>query len=290
MAVLSGVIALSVVALSCAVSTASAAAIANSCATAQSGLKFVIQKSGTSATFNCPTTFANLNPQYTPGSQQVCTGIDCAQKVDLSTLLSDAALNEVDKGGQGKDYTLTVNTLPSTDQTLYFLCQNSPVVRGVRRLAEVPAGACGIQIIVKALPDVPVCSKKDQTLELQVGEANSTASFICGGDFSVKPDDVTKVLQGDNCDTEAELAALVPGASRAVTEENGVNKLSVTSLPSQQQKLCYKCEAYNNDVCKVVVTVAQTVTSTSTKSDAASVAAQAALGVLLAFAGLARTA
>lgn len=128
--------------------------------------------------------------------------------------------------------------------------------------------------------EAPVCSAKDQTLQVQITAANSDASFVCGGIYNIRPTDPTKVFQGDSCINEADLNSLVPGASIATTAENGLTKLSVNNLPDQPTKLCYRCEDDSQNICKVLVTVA------ASPSNATRLAAQATLGALLAVAGL----
>ncbi|KEP66447.1 UNVERIFIED_CONTAM: SAG-related sequence SRS28 [Hammondia hammondi] len=288
MSLLSRVAVLSVVALSFEIPmTLAADPEATSCETEGSSITFTIEKAGHVARFNCPSTLEEIKPAYEAGdSTKVCTTADCSNEATLKDVLKEASLTQAEGSGAsgGNDFTLTVDALPETETSVFFLCQRTGASRkSARRLgAAVPSDKCGVHILVKAAPQAPVCSAADHTLELQITTANSDTSFVCGGTFNViKPADAAKVLQGDSCETEVDLVSLVPHASRSALERSGLIKLSVADLPQQQQKLCYRCEDSSQKACKVLVTV-----SASHTSDAARLTAQAALGALLAVAGL----
>ncbi|EPR62930.1 SAG-related sequence SRS28 [Toxoplasma gondii ME49] len=287
MSLLSRVAVLSVVALSFEMPMMLAAdPEATSCETEGSSISFTVEKAGHVVRFNCPSTLEEIKPAYEAGdSTKVCTTADCSNEAALKDVLKSASLAQAEGSGSsgGNDFTLTVDALPEAETSVFFLCQRTGASRSARRLGTaVPSDKCGVHILVKAAPQAPVCSAQDHTLELQITAANSDTSFVCGGTFNViKPANAAKVLQGDSCETEVDLVSLVPHASRSALEQSGLIKLSVTDLPQQQQKLCYRCEDSSQKACKVLVTV-----SASHTSDAARLTAQAALGALLAVAGL----
>lgn len=82
----------------------------------------------------------------------------------------------------------------------------------------------------------------DRNVQLPtIDNANTAATFHCGGPVETPAPGESRVFKGEDCaGPESKLSELVPGA-KLIGDQKGAFTLTVAALPSETQNLCFKC-------------------------------------------------
>lgn len=130
----------------------------STCAESGKELPLLVSTAGQSVAFSCGATLPTLKPSYpasTTDTPKVFSDTECKREASLQALVPDAKFEKSDaKTPAVAKYTLTVPTLPKSEQVFFFLCDkavengsSAGQANGLRREAS-PAG-CRVKVTVQ---------------------------------------------------------------------------------------------------------------------------------------------
>ncbi|PFH36550.1 SAG-related sequence [Besnoitia besnoiti] len=217
--------------------------------------------------FKCGENLTTLLPEKKPATHQThfCQDPKCTVQVPLGGLaFSEDPLVSVaaPAAAQQTTYTVSVEKLPDTPYTAYFVCsaQSKSPERSMRSpvAADSSPALCVVQVSVWAskpttVPSPNVCDgTSSKKLSLKVGEDVEPVTFACGEKRELSPalfDDVFQTAT-EGQEMTAKLQSLIPQAKLIANGFDGsahqvpAYTLTVPELPETGPvQLLYKCAA-----------------------------------------------